>query len=65
MATDVELVFCDHVARRSPLFNCDTEQRMWGAIQGLINEIKTCEAAGATTFVVAMTFVCMDTMAYL
>jgi hypothetical protein len=38
---------------------------MWGAIKGLINEIKTCENAGATTSAVAMAFVCMDTMAYL
>jgi len=38
---------------------------MWGAINGLIDEIKTCEKAGATTSAVAMAFVCMDTMAYL
>ena len=38
---------------------------MWGAIKGLIDEIKTCEKAGATTSAVAMAFVCMDTMAYL
>lgn len=38
---------------------------MWGAIKGLIDEIKTCEKAGATTSAVAMAFVCLDTMAYL
>lgn len=38
---------------------------MWGAIKGLIDEIKTCEKAGATTSAVTMAFVCMDTMAYL
>jgi hypothetical protein len=38
---------------------------MWGAINGLIDEIKTCEKAGAVTSAVAMAFVCMDTMAYL
>jgi len=36
---------------------------MWGAIKGLIDEIKTCEKAGATKSAVAMAFVCMDTMA--
>lgn len=38
---------------------------MWGAIDGLINEIKTCEKAGATTSAVVMAFVCLDTMTYL
>ncbi len=38
---------------------------MWDAIKGLVDEIKTCEKAGATTSAVAMAFVCMDTMAYL
>lgn len=38
---------------------------MWGAINSLIQEIKTCETAGAITSAVAMAFVCMDTMAYL
>lgn len=38
---------------------------MWGVIKGLIDEIKTCEKAGATTSAVAMAFVCMDAMAYL
>ena len=38
---------------------------MWNAIKGLVDEIKICETAGATTSAVAMAFVCMDTMAYL
>jgi hypothetical protein len=38
---------------------------MWNAIKDLVDEIKTCEKAGTTTSAVAMTFVCMDTMAYL
>jgi hypothetical protein len=38
---------------------------MWDAIKGLVDEIKTCEKAGAITSAVAMSFVCIDTMAYL
>ena len=38
---------------------------MCDAVKGLVDEIKTCEKAGATTSAVAMAFVCMDTMAYL
>ena len=38
---------------------------MWDAINGLIDEIKLCERAGATSSAVVMAFVCMDTMAYL
>jgi hypothetical protein len=38
---------------------------MWCAIKGLVNEVKICEAAGATASAIAMAFVCIDTMAYL
>ena len=38
---------------------------MWSAITGLVDEIKTCEKAGATSSAVAMAFVCMDTMTFL
>ena len=38
---------------------------MWGAIIGIIAEIKHCEAAGATIAAVTMAYVCIDTMAYL
>ncbi len=38
---------------------------MWGDIQGLIQEIKKCEAAGATLAAIAMAYVCIDTMAFL
>jgi len=38
---------------------------MWSAISGLVAEIKRCEAAGATTAAVVMTFICIDTMAFL
>ena len=38
---------------------------MWNAIKDLVDEIKTCEKAGATTSAVAMAFVCIDTMSYL
>ena len=38
---------------------------MWAAFKGLVDEIKTCEQAGATTSAVAMAFVCIDTMTYL
>jgi hypothetical protein len=37
----------------------------WDSITGVVNEIKTCEKAGATTSAVAMAFVCIDTMTYL
>lgn len=35
------------------------------AVAGLIDQIKRCEAAGATTAALAMAFVCIDTMAFL
>jgi len=38
---------------------------MWNSIKDLVDEIKTCEKAGATTSAVAMAFVCIDTMSYL
>jgi len=38
---------------------------MWAGVLGLIQEIKKCEAAGATTAAIAMTYVCIDTMAFL
>jgi hypothetical protein len=38
---------------------------MWNAIIELVNEIKRCEKAGATTAAVAMAFICIDTMAIL
>jgi hypothetical protein len=38
---------------------------MWGCIEGLIQEIKRCEAAGATTAAIAMAYICIDTMAFL
>ena len=38
---------------------------MWNSVFGLINEIKRCEAAGATTAAVALAFICIDTMAFL
>ena len=38
---------------------------MWKGVTGLIQEIKRCEAAGATTAALTMAFVCMDTMAFL
>jgi hypothetical protein len=38
---------------------------MWDAIAGLIAEIKRCEDAGATTAAVAMSYVAIDTMAFL
>jgi hypothetical protein len=38
---------------------------MWGAITGLIAEIKRCEDAKATTAAVAMAYICIDTMASL
>lgn len=38
---------------------------MWEDIQGLIQEIKMCEATGATMAAIAMAYVCIDTMAFL
>ncbi len=38
---------------------------MWAAIAGLVSEIKRCEAAGATASAVAMSFICIDTLAFL
>jgi len=38
---------------------------MWGALSGLIKEIKRCEAGGATMAAVTMVFVGIDVMAYL
>jgi hypothetical protein len=38
---------------------------MWGGLQGLVEEIKRCEAAGATTAAVCMAYVCIDTMSFL
>ena len=38
---------------------------MWGGIGNLIEEIKRCEAAGATMSAVAMAYICIDTMAFL
>jgi hypothetical protein len=42
-----------------------TEWHMWTAINSLVDEIKTCERAGATSSAVAMAFVCIDAMTYL
>jgi hypothetical protein len=38
---------------------------MWAGVNGLIQEIKKCEVAGATTSSLAMAYICIDTMAYL
>lgn len=38
---------------------------MWDGIKALIEQIKRCEKAGATTAAVAMAYVCIDTMAFL
>jgi hypothetical protein len=38
---------------------------MWKPIGGLIQEIKRCEGAGATTAALALCYVCIDTMAFL
>ena len=38
---------------------------MWNAVNGIVEEIKKCESAGATIAAVAMAYVCIDTMAYL
>ena len=38
---------------------------MWGALKGLIEEIKRCEAAGANTAAICMAYVCIDTMSFL
>lgn len=41
------------------------EKHIFKVVIELIDEIKTCEKAGANTSAIAMAFVCMDTMAYL
>ena len=38
---------------------------MWGAVAGIVAEIKHCESAGATMAAVTMAYVCIDTMAFL
>ena len=38
---------------------------MWGAVTGIVAEIKRCESAGATMAAVTMAYVCIDTMAFL
>jgi hypothetical protein len=38
---------------------------MWAGVSGLIDEIKRCEASGATTASLALAFICVDTMAFL
>ncbi len=39
---------------------------MWeAAVKGIIAEFKKCEEAGITVAAVAMSYVCIDTMAYL
>jgi hypothetical protein len=38
---------------------------MWSGVEGLISEIKSCQAAGASVAAVAVAFVCIDTMAFL
>jgi hypothetical protein len=38
---------------------------MWAGVRGLIQEIKKCQIAGATTSAITMAFICMDTMAFL
>lgn len=38
---------------------------MWAGVYGLIDEIKRCEAAGATTASLALAYICIDTMAFL
>ena len=37
----------------------------WAGITGLVNELKRCEAAGATGAALVMAYVCIDAMAYL
>ena len=38
---------------------------MWKGISGLISQIQTCEAAGATSAGLAMSYICLDTMTFL
>lgn len=38
---------------------------MWNGISALIDEIKKCEAAGATSAALAMAYICIDTMTFL
>lgn len=38
---------------------------MWDGVMHLVEQIKTCEKAGATASAVAMAYVCIDTMAFL
>jgi hypothetical protein len=38
---------------------------MYRGIAGLIQEIKKCQAAGATAAAIAMAYICIDTMAFL
>lgn len=38
---------------------------MWGAIKGLVQEIKRCEEAGLTMATLALCYVCIDMLAYL
>jgi hypothetical protein len=38
---------------------------MWKGISGLIGQIKTCEAIGATSAALAMSYICLDTMTFL
>lgn len=38
---------------------------MWNAVLGLVGEVRKCEKAGATIAAVSMSYVCIDTMAYL
>lgn len=38
---------------------------MWNGVKHLVEQIKLCEKAGATTSAVAMAYVCIDTMAFL
>lgn len=38
---------------------------MWNGISGLIGQIQTCEAVGATSAALAMSYICIDTMSFL
>lgn len=38
---------------------------MWRGISNLIDQIKTCESVGATSAALAMSYICLDTMAFL
>ena len=40
-------------------------RNMWGAVAGIVAEIKHCESAGATMAAVTMAYVCIDTIAFL